>query len=37
VKQVFDDVFVDMVLNGDGTVDQAMLDAAADALVALLK
>jgi multiple sugar transport system substrate-binding protein len=37
VKQVFDDVFVDMVLNGDGTVDQAMLDAAAAALVALLK
>jgi len=35
VKQVFDDVFVDMVLNGDGTVDQARLDAAADALVAL--
>ncbi|MCP4358468.1 MAG: extracellular solute-binding protein [Chloroflexi bacterium] len=35
VKQVFDDVFVDMVLNGDGTVDQAMLDAAAEALTAL--
>jgi multiple sugar transport system substrate-binding protein len=37
VKQVFDDVFLDMVLNGDGTVDQAVLDAAAEALVALLK
>ena len=35
VKQVFDDVFVDMVLNGDGTVDQARLDAAAEALTAL--
>jgi multiple sugar transport system substrate-binding protein len=37
VKQVFDDVFVDMVLNGDGTVDQARLDAAAEALTALEK
>ena len=37
VKQVFDDVFVDMVLNGDGTVDQARLDAAAEALIALEK
>jgi multiple sugar transport system substrate-binding protein len=37
VKQVFDDVFVDMVLEGDGTVDQARLDAAADELVALEK
>ncbi len=37
VKQVFDDVFEDMVLNGDGTVDQAMLDAAAEDLDALLK
>ena len=37
VKQVFDDVFVDMVLNGDGTVDQARLDAAADELTALEK
>jgi multiple sugar transport system substrate-binding protein len=37
VKLVFDDLFVEMVLNGDGTVDQAMLDAAAEALVALLK
>ena len=33
----FDDVFKDMVLNGDGTVDQAVLDAAEDALNALLK
>ena len=36
VKQVFDDVFKDMVLNGDGTVDQARLDAAAEALIDLL-
>ena len=36
VKQVFDDVFVDMILNGDGTVDQARLDQAAEALEALL-
>jgi len=35
VKMVFDDVFEDMILNGDGTVDQARLDAAQDALVAL--
>jgi hypothetical protein len=34
---VFDEVFVQMVLNGDGTVDQALLDEAAEALVALLK
>jgi multiple sugar transport system substrate-binding protein len=37
VKMVFDEVFVQMVLNGDGTVDQALLDEAAEALVALLK
>jgi len=37
VKQVFDEVFVQMILNGDGTVDQALLDEAAEALVALLK
>ena len=37
VKQVFDEVFVQMVLNGDGTVDQALLDEAADKLDALLK
>jgi multiple sugar transport system substrate-binding protein len=37
VKQVFDDVFDNMVLNGDGTVDQAQLDAAADQLEALKK
>jgi multiple sugar transport system substrate-binding protein len=36
VKIVFDDVFKDMVLNGDGTVDQALLDAANEALIALL-
>ena len=35
VKQVFDDIFVEMVLNGDGTVDQAVLDAGQDSLVAL--
>ena len=28
VKQVFDDIFLSMVLGGDGTVDQAALDAA---------
>lgn len=37
VKTVFDNVFVQMVLNGDGTVDQALLDAAAAQLEALLK
>ena len=37
VKMVFDEVFVQMILNGDGTVDQALLDEAAEALVALLK
>ncbi|MFH1928420.1 MAG: extracellular solute-binding protein [Chloroflexota bacterium] len=37
VKQVYDDIFVDMILNGDGTVDQAMLDAAQAKLDALLK
>jgi multiple sugar transport system substrate-binding protein len=37
VKQVFDEVFVQMVLNGDGTVDQALLDEAAGKLDALLK
>ena len=37
VKQVFDDVFEDMILNGDGTVDQARLDAAAEELDALRK
>jgi multiple sugar transport system substrate-binding protein len=37
VKQVFDDVFDNMVLNGDGTVDQAQLDAAAEQLEALKK
>ena len=37
VKQVFDDVFEAMILNGDGTVDQAVLDAAAEELEALLK
>ncbi len=37
VKQVFDDVFDNMVLNGDGTVDQAMLDEAAAKLEALKK
>jgi multiple sugar transport system substrate-binding protein len=37
VKQVFDDVYEEMVLNGDGTVDQARLDAAAEELKALEK
>ncbi|MCK5314396.1 MAG: hypothetical protein KAJ53_04710, partial [Anaerolineales bacterium] len=37
VKQVFDDVFEEMVLNGDGTVDQARLDAALIELNGLLK
>jgi multiple sugar transport system substrate-binding protein len=37
VKMVFDEVFVQMVLNGDGTVDQALLDEAAAQLEALLK
>ncbi len=37
VKQVFDNVFEDMILNGDGTVDQARLDAAAAELEALKK
>jgi len=37
VKQVFDDVFVEMVLNGDGTVDKAMLDEAKVKLDALRK
>jgi len=37
VKKVFDDVFEEMILNGDGTVDQARLDAAATELEALLK
>jgi len=37
VKKVFDDVFVDMVLNGDGTVDEARLDKAQADLDALRK
>jgi multiple sugar transport system substrate-binding protein len=37
VKQVFDDVFEQMILGGDGTVDQALLDDAALKLDALLK
>ena len=37
VKKVFDDVFVEMVLNGDGTVDKAMLDEAKVKLDALRK
>ena len=37
VKAVCDDVFKAMVLEGDGTVDQALLDSSADALKALLK
>ncbi len=37
VKKVFDDVFVEMVLNGDGTVDKALLNEAQAALDALRK
>ena len=37
VKKVFDDVFVEMVLNGDGTVDKALLDEAQAKLDALRK
>jgi len=35
VKQVFDDVFQDMILGGDGTIDVARLDAAQAELEAL--
>jgi multiple sugar transport system substrate-binding protein len=37
VKQVFDDVFKDMIINGNGSIDMAMLDAANDKLNALRK
>ncbi len=37
VKKVFDDVFQGMVLGGDGTVDQAMLDEAQERIEALRK
>lgn len=37
VKQVFDDVFEEMILNGDGTVDVARLDEANEELKALEK
>lgn len=37
VKKVFDDVFVDMVLNGDGTVDEARLSQAKAELDAIRK
>lgn len=37
VKKVFDDVFVAMVLNGDGTVDKALLNEAQAKLDALRK
>ena len=37
VKKVFDDVFVEMVLNGDGTVDKALLNEAQAKLDALRK
>lgn len=36
VKQVYDDIFVEMVLNGDGTVDAAYLDEAQARIDALL-
>ena len=37
VKKVFDDVFVEMILNGDGTVDKALLNEAQAKLDALRK
>ncbi|MEA1940075.1 MAG: extracellular solute-binding protein [Candidatus Caldatribacteriota bacterium] len=37
VKKIFDDVFVEMVLNGDGTVDTALLNEAQAKLDALRK
>ena len=37
VKTVYDDVFKDMILGGDGTVDQAVLDAAEADIEALLR
>lgn len=37
VKQLFDDVYQEMVLGGDGTVDQALLDAKQEELEALRK
>jgi multiple sugar transport system substrate-binding protein len=37
VKQLFDDVFVDVILEGDGTVDQAYLDEKQAELDALRK
>jgi len=37
VKKVFDDVFVEMVLNGDGTVDKTLLNEAQAKLDALRK
>jgi multiple sugar transport system substrate-binding protein len=37
VKQLFDDVYQEMVLGGDGTVDQALLDAKQAELDALRK
>ena len=37
VKKVFDDIFEGMVLGGDGTVDQAMLDAAQAEIEAIRK
>jgi multiple sugar transport system substrate-binding protein len=37
VKKVFDDIFTDMILDGDGTVDQDMLDAAQERIDAIRK
>lgn len=37
VKKVFDDVFVEMILNGDGTIDKTLLDEAKVKLDALRK
>ena len=37
VKQIFDDIFEEMILNGDGTVDEALLEDAVARLDALRK
>ena len=37
VKKVFDDIFTGMILDGDGTVDQDMLDEAQDRIDAIRK
>jgi multiple sugar transport system substrate-binding protein len=37
VKKIFDDIFLEMALEGDGTVDQALLDAGQETLEGLRK